>query len=222
MITSPNASLPEVAGEAAIYVEYTDVDGMVNALCNVQKPAVRELLIKAGFEQANKFSWANMARKVCSALIQTTLMSLNLREVNLIILPDWLQAEESLYNELAAVITVLGTHPDRNQITLLIDTSNIPEDYEIDANLILSSVVMNLLMEEDIDVTDGLEISTVANLSSIQWEFVLTRLHNRIILGHENEEAKAKIKAENIPACKLDNIMQKRVVHLGTNDWDLR
>ena len=222
VITSPNASLPEVAGEAAIYVEYTDIDGMVNALCDVQKPAVRNLLITAGFVQAKKFSWTNMASKVRSALIQTTLLPLKLRAVNIIIIPDWLQPEESLYSELAAVIRVLGTHPDRNQITLLIDTSNIPEDSEIDANLILSSVVMNLLMEEDIDVTDGLEISNVGYLASIQWDVLLIRLQNRIILESENEGLKAKMNLENIPACNLDNVGQMRVVHLEDGGWDFR
>lgn len=215
VITSPNASLPEVAGDAAIYVEYQDADGMANALCDVQKPTVRNLLITAGFAQAKKFSWANMANKISSALIQTTLLPLNLRAVNIIIFPNWLQPEESLYFELAAVIRVLGTHSDRNQITLLIDTSSISEHSEIDVNLVLSSVVMNLLMEEDIDVTDGLEISFIGNLSSIQWELLLPRIQNQIILGNENLEGKAK----SIPACELDNVSQKRVVQLENGGW---
>lgn len=52
VITSPNASIPEVAGEAALYVNDEDVDGLANALCEVQKPSVRKSLITAGLEQA--------------------------------------------------------------------------------------------------------------------------------------------------------------------------
>ncbi|WP_374824726.1 glycosyltransferase [Aerosakkonema sp. BLCC-F183] len=210
VITSPNASLPEVAGEAAIYVEYTDVDGMINALCDVQKPAVRDLLITAGFAQAKKFSWRNMASKVRSVLLQTILGWLNLREINIIILPDWLQPEESLYSELAAVIRVLGTHPDRNQITLLIDTSSMSEDSQIDVNLFLSSVVMNLLMEEDIDVTDGLEIAPIGKLDLLQWEFLLPRIHSRIRLKNENEEAIAQASVDNISLIELDSLADTR------------
>lgn len=50
IITCPNASIPEVAGKAALYVQDDDVDGMVNALCEVQKPSVRNSLITAGLE----------------------------------------------------------------------------------------------------------------------------------------------------------------------------
>lgn len=38
VITCPNASIPEVAGKAALYVNDEDVDGLTDALCDVQKP----------------------------------------------------------------------------------------------------------------------------------------------------------------------------------------
>ena len=210
VITCPTSSIPEVSGEAALYVNYDDVEGMVNALIEVQKPEIRNLLIERGLIQAKKFSWRKMADEVRSVLIKTTLLSLKLRTINIIIFPDWFQPEESLYLELAAVIKTVGTHEDRNQITLLIDTSNISEDSEIDVNLVLSSIVMNLLMEEDIDVTDGLEISPVSKLDSLQWEFLLPRLHSRISLSHENEEAIAQAKAETIPSIQLETLANTR------------
>ncbi len=73
VITCPNASIPEVAGDAAIYVNDDDVDGLANALCEVQKPSIRNSLIAAGLAQAKKFSWSKMAQTVSSALIDTTL-----------------------------------------------------------------------------------------------------------------------------------------------------
>ncbi|QLE54861.1 class I SAM-dependent methyltransferase [Nostoc sp. TCL26-01] len=69
VITCPNSSIPEVAGEAAIYVKDDDVDGLANALCEVQKPSVRQSLITAGLAQAQKFSWSKMADIVSAALI---------------------------------------------------------------------------------------------------------------------------------------------------------
>ncbi|OKH30413.1 glycosyl transferase group 1 [[Phormidium ambiguum] IAM M-71] len=206
VITCPISSIPEVAGDAAYYVNYDDVEGMVNALTEVQKPEIRNLLIERGLTQARKFSWKKMADEVRLVLIKTSLLGLNLREVNIIIFPDWLQPEESLYSELTVVIKSMGTHISRNQMTLLIDISNISENSEIDINLFLSSIVMDLLMEEDIDVTDGLEISPVDKLDSLQWEVLLPRLHSRISLNHENEEAIAKAKAETLRLIQLDSL----------------
>jgi len=217
VITCPNSSIPEVAGEAALYVNYDDVQGMANALCDVQKPAVRNLLIAAGREQAKKFSWTKMADKVRFVLLETSLKSLNLRAVNLIVIPDWLQSEETIYWQLAAVIKAAGIHPDRSRITLLIDSSNFGEN--LDVNLALSSIVMNLLMEEDIDVTDGLEISVLGKLDSWQWSILLPRIQGRVILENENEEAINQLPVKNIPVCKWESFSKKRVVQLSAGDW---
>ncbi|MEG4030904.1 MULTISPECIES: FkbM family methyltransferase [unclassified Microcoleus] len=70
VITSPNGSIPEVAGQAAVYVNGDDVIGLVNALREIQKPNIRNSLIAAGLEQANKFSWSKMAATVSSLLLQ--------------------------------------------------------------------------------------------------------------------------------------------------------
>lgn len=210
VITTPNASIPEVAGEAALYVKDNDIDAMVNALCDVQKPIVRNILITTGIEQAKKFSWTKMANKVREALIKATIIHLKLRDINIIFYPNWSQSEESLYLELETVIRVVGTHPDRNQITLLIDTSSIAENSEIDINIILSSVVMNLLMEEEVDVTDGLEISPVGKLDSLQWEVLLPRIHARIRLNNEKELAIAQARVESMPLIELDSFANTR------------
>lgn len=207
VITCPNASIPEVAGEAAIYVKDDDVDGLGNALCEVQKPAVRQSLITAGLAQAQKFSWAKMADIVSSALIDATLLSLNLKEINLIIFPDWSASEESISVELAQVIRTLATHADSYKTTLLIDTTDISGE---NAELFLSSATMNLLMEEDLDLTDGLEISLVMNLADIQWKALLPRIHGRIILENQNQQALIQAKADTLASYPLTSFSQER------------
>ena len=206
VITCPNSSLPEVAGEAALYVNDDDVDGLANALCEVQKPKVRNSLIAAGLEQAKKFSWSKMAKTISSALVDATLVRLNLKDINLIVFPDWTQPEESLGLELARVVVSIATHPDKSKMALLVDTSNISDE---DANLALSSVAMNLLMEEDLDVSDVPEISLIGQLSESQWSVLMPRLHGRIVLENENREAIAHAKAENIPSLELDRFMKE-------------
>ncbi len=202
VITCANASIPEVAGEAALYVNDEDVYGLANALGDVQKPEVRNSLVAAGLDQAKKFSWSKMAKTVSSALINTTLLPLKLQDINLIIFPDWSQQEESLCLELQQVIEAVTSHSNRSQMTLLVDIENISEE---DATFILSSVTMNLLLEDDLDVSEGPEISLVGQLAEIQWEVLLSRIQSRIILENENKQAIAQVKAEKIPSCQLDS-----------------
>ncbi|MEH2312106.1 MAG: class I SAM-dependent methyltransferase [Nostoc sp.] len=201
VITCLNASIPEVAGEAVIYVSDDDADELANALCEMQKPGIRNSLITAGLAQAKKFPWAKMAQTVSAALIDVTLLSLNLKEINLIIFPDWSQPEELIGLELQRVMKAVATHNDSQKTTLLINTNNIAFE---DAELFLSSVVMNLLVEEDLDITEGLEISLVANLADIQWEALLSRIQARIILEYEDTNAVSQVKAEIITSYDIE------------------
>lgn len=203
VITSPNASIPEVAGDAALYVKDDDIEGLTEALCEVQKPKVRNSLITAGLQQSQKFSWATMAKTVSIALIETTLSRLNLRENNFIIFPDWCVSEDDLGLELAQIIQILASHPNQSQMTLLIDISNISEE---EANLMLSSVAMNLLMAEDLDVSEGPEISLITSLSQIQWEALKPHLYGRIPMEYENTEIVKALEAKEIPVVDLNHL----------------
>ncbi|HAA32365.1 MAG TPA: hypothetical protein DCE56_37535, partial [Cyanobacteria bacterium UBA8553] len=119
---------------------------------------------------------------------------LKLRDINLIIFPDWNQSEESLNQDFSNVLKAIATHPDRIRITLVIDTTNISE---ADAELAISGVIMNLLMEEDLDVADGLEISLMGNLSEMQMKALLPHIQGRIVLENENQQALIQRKAIN-------------------------
>jgi glycosyltransferase involved in cell wall biosynthesis len=135
------------------------------------------------------------------------LSHLSLRDINLIIFPDWSLSEDALFQELTDVIRAIATHPDQSHMTLLVDTSNIPDE---DAELAISGVVMNLLMEEDLDVTSGAEISLIGKLSQSQWEALLPHLQARIVLENENKQAIALLKVETIPSFELDRFSSER------------
>jgi predicted O-linked N-acetylglucosamine transferase (SPINDLY family)/glycosyltransferase involved in cell wall biosynthesis len=64
VITTPNASLPEVAGDAAIYVKTMDEAAMAIALIRILQPDLRSSLIALGRERARMFSWRKMAQIV--------------------------------------------------------------------------------------------------------------------------------------------------------------
>jgi len=74
VITCPNSSIPEVGGDAVLYVEDDDVDGMAAAIAQVQHPAVRKQMIQAGLNRSVRFSWPEMAKTVSQALIRAAKM----------------------------------------------------------------------------------------------------------------------------------------------------
>ncbi len=68
VITCRASSIPEVGGEAVIYVEHGDAKALTTALGQVQDPVVRQRLVEAGFQQARLFSWKGMAEIVAGTI----------------------------------------------------------------------------------------------------------------------------------------------------------
>ena len=203
VITTPNASLPEAGGDAVIYVKDYDIEGMVDALHEVQKSSCRNLLINAGLEQAKHFSWIKMAEIVKIALIKALFLDLNLKETNIIVFPDWLTDEEKLGLELMDVIKLITSHPNHKQITLLIDINGIaPEE----ADLFLQSIAMNLMMDEEIDITENLTISLLINLTDSLWQSLIPCINARFVLEHENKQIVANEQVRTIPLYSLENL----------------
>jgi glycosyltransferase involved in cell wall biosynthesis len=64
VVVSRVASLPEVCGEAAYYVDPEDVSSIAEGICHVlTDEALRKSLISSGLERAKLFSWEQTARK---------------------------------------------------------------------------------------------------------------------------------------------------------------
>jgi len=206
VITCPNASIPEVAGEAALYVFDQDIDGMAEALCEVQKPTVRNSLIPAGLEQVRQFSWVTMATTVADTLIATTLAPLNLCHHTLIAFPDWTQPEEELQASLTAALRQavhyadsLETDPETLQITLLIDIAQAPD---LDLDALMASAALELMLNEELEVPDGIQITPLPPLSPLQWQHLRPRLTARILLVPEAID-RAQTHCPNLPADPL-------------------
>ncbi|BBD64122.1 putative glycosyl transferase [Nostoc commune NIES-4072] len=203
VITTPNASLPEAGGDAVIYVKDDDIQGMVDALCEVQKPSCRNLLINAGLEQAKHFSWFKMAEIVKIALIKASFSDLNFKETNIIVFPDWSTDEEQLGLELMDLIQLIISHPNHKQITLLIDINGIVQE---EADLLLQSIAMNLMMQEEIDITEELTISLLRDLTDNRWQSLIPCINARFVLEHENKQIVANQQVRQIPLCSIENI----------------
>lgn len=72
-ITSRASSLPEVGGDAALYIDLGPGDRVQlrTQLMEVQRPDQRRAMVLAGFAQAAKFRWERMAAHIMSALCET-------------------------------------------------------------------------------------------------------------------------------------------------------
>jgi predicted O-linked N-acetylglucosamine transferase (SPINDLY family)/GT2 family glycosyltransferase len=137
-------------------------------------------------------------------LAKTLSDNLRLRDVNLMVFPDWNQSEESVGLELQQVIQTLATQPDSQKTTLLIDTTDIEIE---DAEIFLSSVAMNLMMEEDIDITEELEICLIEDLNNIQWQNLLPKIDARIILECDNQAAVDKLPQMQLIQRKIESFV---------------
>lgn len=69
VLTSNNSSLPEVAGDAALLVDPTDVDAIANSMLRLsQDEELRQQLIEAGYTNVRRFSWEKAARETLAVL----------------------------------------------------------------------------------------------------------------------------------------------------------
>lgn len=64
VICSKTSSLPEVGGDAAVYVDPKSVDSIAQALIKIKQRQLRIKLIEKGLKQAQKFSWRKSAEKL--------------------------------------------------------------------------------------------------------------------------------------------------------------
>ena len=69
ILTSNCSSLPEVGGDAAVYVDPYDVSGIAEEMLYIlNNPQFAEKLTKKGLENAKRFSWEASARQLDSII----------------------------------------------------------------------------------------------------------------------------------------------------------
>jgi hypothetical protein len=118
-----------------------------------------------------------------------------LRDINVVIFPDWSQSEAVLCEDLACVLRALLLSPEQHRITLLVYIDTISKE---DAYLMLSGIVMNLMMEEDLEIAFEPEISLISSLNTEQWELLHPYLCGRMVINHENSKAITQLSANHL------------------------
>jgi glycosyltransferase involved in cell wall biosynthesis len=141
---------------------------------------------------------------LCEREQKAICQQLKLKEINYIIFPNWLQSEDVLCQELAQVIKTLYSHPQATKITLLIDNSDITQE---NAELLLYSVVTDLIWNENLAYKAEIQISLINTLNEIQWRLTLPYIKAQIQLENENQNSIVTANAETIHKCKLEQII---------------
>jgi hypothetical protein len=125
-------------------------------------------------------------------------LDLGLRDINLIIFPDWQESEDIVLNEIAEVIEDILKQPNQSDITLLVYA---PEISTKEFDLSLSCIMMQLLYGEisgeniEIEPNNIVAISQVRNLSKSQWNALFSLIQCRIKLDHDNNVAIGEVGA---------------------------
>ena len=71
VVASNTTSMPEVGGEAALYVNPADTDDIYHAISSLQERTLREELISKGRIQREKFSWDRTANLLWNSMMKT-------------------------------------------------------------------------------------------------------------------------------------------------------
>jgi glycosyltransferase involved in cell wall biosynthesis len=184
VITCKTPFLAELVGEAVLSIAPENIEALAIALCDIQKPTIRQSLVASGLAQAKQFSVRQAADALQTVLIDATLASLNLRTHNVIAFPDWRQPEADLLAALQSVLRYGLTQGDRANLTLLLTLGDA--DLEM-ANMALSEVTMFLFMEAGLGTDTVPELSLVPDLGELQWQALLPKLSAWIPLPQQDE-----------------------------------
>ncbi|MEH2005157.1 DUF5672 family protein [Nostoc sp.] len=134
-----------------------------------------------------------------------------LKEINIVIFPDWSVDEDDLGVEIQQVIQSIATHPDKSKITLLIDTSDTSSE---EADIFLAAIAMNLMIKEEIDITEDLTICLLGYMTEIQWQTLLPLINARVCLENENQTVILSKQLEQIPSYFLKNLKEVSTAQL--------
>lgn len=71
VICSNTTSMPEVGGDAVLYIDPNSPEDIVHAIRDIQQPGTREALIEKGRVQRTKYSWEQTANLLWTSMMHT-------------------------------------------------------------------------------------------------------------------------------------------------------
>ncbi|BAY13709.1 O-linked N-acetylglucosamine transferase, SPINDLY family protein [Calothrix sp. NIES-2098] len=132
-----------------------------------------------------------------------------LRDINCIIFPDWSNLETAIAEDLIDVLRTLCAHPNRQDITLLIDSQSLSTELQDSANSLLFEIALKLSLEEA--VFEDLNVGLTGQLTTQEWSVIKSLINFRIPIKNEDRYIIQQPEIAQIPLCNLSEICQHTV-----------
>lgn len=113
---------------------------------------------------------------------------------NLLTFPNWTQPEDLLYQDLVYLIKKVA-HLDN--VKLVVDITAVTQ---AEAELMLSSVMANLILEEGLEISDSLEFDFVGKLNHEEWTYLQKSIHGVVNVSLDYPDYRERINQEPLNA----------------------
>ena len=133
--------------------------------------------------------------------------NIHLNAINLVIFPNFDDLEESLA-ELANLIDLLLQHPEREQMSLIVDINELSQDVQTNIHLVLLDVFIRFTTEHNLKQEEPILVS-ISSLNELEWIQLAPSISARLIL--KNEDPKAMKRTMQIPAFTIGLLSQIRL-----------
>jgi predicted O-linked N-acetylglucosamine transferase (SPINDLY family) len=115
-----------------------------------------------------------------------------LRDINLILFPDWSQPEATLSKAIVEALKVIYNHQDCDRMQVFIDSSDLDMG---EVEFFLSNILLTLAVQENIDIIETLELSLCKDFNLFNQDKIKIHCHLVLVLDHP------KTKDSILPFC---------------------
>lgn len=139
--------------------------------------------------------------------------SVFVKEINLLVCPDWQQSNEKIFNELKETLIILAKHKENKHINLIIEAGSFNNE-EASVEEFLSYLAMDLSLSEGIDISDsGLEISVLNDLDETTWKILSSNITGRLVISIENSNLINRLGIAHLQPYTYNDIQNRSFHH---------
>jgi SAM-dependent methyltransferase len=142
-----------------------------------------------------------------SDLTKIILDRYDLRHANFIIFPDWSCPLELITVDLWQAVEAFVKNPSNQLMSLFIQANDLELSQ---ANLIVETIIMNLLLDGCIDDSNQLSLHCIGQLDRLQWKLLLSRIQAHIQIDHQNHNFISSLSL-NLPIESIDALSRWEV-----------
>ncbi|MCY7333708.1 MAG: glycosyltransferase [Pseudanabaena sp. CAN_BIN31] len=130
-----------------------------------------------------------------------------LRDINLVLFPDWQKSEEEIANYLYSYLELILKHPEKKSMTIFVAFNGLDNE---EFNSWLVDIILSLIIEKDIDVSDGEpNFITVQINDNRCWENISTYISG-VLPVQFSDLTKLSTYFPNIDILTAHNLLDKR------------